>query len=96
MKPNRTDALEVLKPVNSSFIQRMGFKPDKVDGCETITGNVYVEIKNVVTAYEEVPESVYNNHKNFPSLGVWYNANLKGKYISSPVNMDPLKEFLEG
>lgn len=90
MKPNRADALACLRPVQSSFIQQVGFKAN----AETGVGVFYIQIKGKVTAYEEVPIAIGESYKNAPSFGVWYNANIKGKFTSTPVEMEQLKELL--
>lgn len=84
MKPNRTDALACLLPVQSSFIQQIGFKTDEV---AKDVGVLYIQIKGNVTGYEEVPTAIGTAYKSVPSVGVWYNANIKGKFTGVPVDM---------
>lgn len=91
VKPNRDDALKCLKPVDSSFIAKLG----SIN--EESMAIVYVQMSKsgVVYAHEEVPIAIFEQSKDFKSIGTWYNSLIKGKYPAIPVDMTaPLAKLM--
>lgn len=65
-------------PVNSSALRSVGYDPATLTlETELSSGRVY--------QYLDVPESVFTEFMNAPSLGIYYNKSIKNDYRCVPL-----------
>lgn len=73
---------DLVVDVESSTMSKVGFRvyPDEVDTVDEF-GDLDITFKNGdVYRYSKVPKSVFNQIRSAPSVGRYYNQNIKGLY----------------